>query len=132
MTNQIFPIYKQQLFASFASGKNYRVAGIDTTKYTFVATDSVLADIPPAAIVRTSQLLTNLAVVDGVLLVDEEVMLEPGIVVAPIDAFLVYQDLGNPEMNKLLMFIDNLPGFPFGPSDNTLSLLFPGGLVHVV
>ena len=59
-------------------------------------------------------------------------MLEPGIVVAPIDAFLVYQDLGNPEMNKLLMFIDNLPGFPFGPSDNTLSLLFPGGLVHVV
>lgn len=78
-------------------------------------TDQHVADIPSAAIIARSGLITGAALKNGVwsaTIPEFDALLSPTTVVG----LVIYQETGNDSLSTLLYYSSNGPGFPFVPN----------------
>jgi len=122
MANFVYSKAKQALLRGEinTNSSNYRVALLNKNNYTPDAlTDQYLSQIPQNAIVGTSDNLSNITSINGVLDASNIDISHNG---TAFDSLVFYQ-VGSSNANSILLFyLDNSSGLPFEGSNLPLSI----------
>lgn len=122
MANFVYSKAKQSLLKGEinTNSSNYRVAFLNKNNYTPNAlTDQYLSQIPENAIVGTSNNLSNITNINGVLDASDIDISHDG---TAFDSLVFYQ-VGSSNANSILLFyLDNSSGLPFEGSNSPLSI----------
>lgn len=103
---------------------NLKVCLLDAGAYTAnLATDKFLSDIPAAARIASSNVLTNRTATAGV--ADADDMSYPAISGPSIEAFVLYADTGVPTSSRLLAYFDTGTGLPFTTNGGEVDIIWP-------
>lgn len=122
MANLVYSKAKQSLLKGEinTNSSNYRVALLNKNNYTPNAlTDQYLSQIPENAIVGTSDNLSNITNINGVLDANDVIISHNG---TGFDSLVFYQ-VGSSNANSILLFyLDDSPGLPFVGTNSSLSI----------
>ena len=100
---------------------NIKVVLVDTGQYTLdAANHQNLSDIPSGARIATSGNLTGKTATSGV--ADADDLTFTGVSGASIEALVIYKDTGTASTSRLIVYRDNVTGFPVTPNGGDLTL----------
>lgn len=103
---------------------NIKVLLVDTASYTAkLTTDKYLSDIPSAARVASSTVLTNRTVINGI--ADADDVSFAAVSGPSIEALVLYADTGSASTSRLLHYVDTGSGLPISTDGGSVNILWP-------
>lgn len=131
MTAFVYPWGKNAMLRAGIDwvSSNIRVAIVDTELYTPDKAHKSLDKIPPNAIVVSTQLEERTLRVNEA---HAQNVYISTVTQGKIGGVVVYVDGGTPKESTLILFTDEVDGFPFTANGSDLEVLWPNGVVFTL
>ena len=130
MANRLYPLGANSILKAqvdFESGSFSAVLLPDS--YTYSATHEFLSDLGPA--VGSKSVLTGMAVSGGSFDADD-VAFGPVAGGSTVRAMAIIKDTGNASTSPVLIYFDDVPGFPFLTNGADVTIRWPSGAGRIL
>lgn len=121
MTNQLMPLFKQDMLSDYLTGATLKMILVDTADHAFNAADEFLDDITGGAIVATSPSgLTGVTYALGVL--DGTVPAFTSVTGDESEALYLFIDTTVASTSRLIAYWDTATGLAITPDGNNINV----------
>ena len=131
MANRFYPLGAQKILSGAINFTADTIkAALVSDGYTFSAAHEFLSSIS-TNVVGTAQTLTNKTVDGGVLDADDTAFgaAAPG---STVRYLVLYKDTGNASTSPVLIYFDDVPGFPFLTNGADVTIRWPSGAGRIL